>query len=135
MMDADFALKTFARGNTPAMPIVVPVARAKQASPARSRTGSNDSDDRTARSTEPVRHRKILGRQILGSGWEVGHTDLDPVCMQRPIAQRLCLAEFSLRQFGGLTFGRSVDLERALADFTLVSVFAKHIFHEVNDIA
>jgi hypothetical protein len=39
----------------------------------------------------------------LTSGRVIGRLDLDPVGMQRPVAERLRLAKFPLGHFGGLT--------------------------------
>ena len=52
--------------------------------------------------------------------------------MKRPIAKRLCFAEFFLCQFLGVALIFGVDLQRTLTDFRLPAVLAEHILHEPN---
>jgi hypothetical protein len=64
---------------------------------------------------------------------KIGLLDLDSISVQRPVPQRLRLAEFLLRQFRGVAFTRGVDLEGTLANLALATVFAEHVFHKPDD--
>src|SRR6478736_6424864 len=68
-------------------------------------------------------------------GREFGIDNANPICMEEPVLHVLCFTEFYLRQFGGLPPISSLDVDRTLADFSFVPVFAKHIFHKPSDIA
>ncbi|MHC2463671.1 hypothetical protein ACVIHD_002683 [Bradyrhizobium embrapense] len=70
---------------------------------------------------------------LSGSSMQIRRLDPDAIGMQRPVAQRLFLAEFDLGHLGGLTFARGVDLKRALANLALAAIAAKHVLHEMND--
>src|SRR5664279_3572790 len=69
------------------------------------------------------------------SGRKVGGLDMDAVGVQRPVAERLRLAEFLLGQFRGVTLAGGIDFHRTLADFALPAVLAKHVLQEPNDIS
>src|SRR6476660_6457415 len=68
-------------------------------------------------------------------GREFGIDNANPICMEEPVLHVLCFTEFYLRQFGGLPPISSLDVDRTLADFSFVPVFAKYIFHKPSDIA
>ncbi|PJG57223.1 hypothetical protein CVM73_02135 [Bradyrhizobium forestalis] len=59
---------------------------------------------------------------------------MDAIGMQRPVMQRLVLAELCFRPLRGLVLVRGVDLERALTDLALPAVLAEHVLHEPDDI-
>src|SRR5450631_3512854 len=72
---------------------------------------------------------------IRNSGRKIGLSDVNSVGMKRPVAKRLGLAEFFLGQFGSMALTGSVHFQRALTDFGLPAVFAKHVLHEENYIS
>jgi hypothetical protein len=55
--------------------------------------------------------------------------------MEEPILHVLGFTKLYLREFGRTPPAWSLDLDRTLADFSFMTVFAKYIFHKSSDIA
>jgi hypothetical protein len=55
--------------------------------------------------------------------------------MKKPIPHVFGFTKPCLREFGGKSSAWGLDLDRTLADFRFVSVFAEYVFHEPSDIA
>src|SRR3569832_1914145 len=85
---------------------------------------------------QPSRHCRSAAEQRLArSNRKIGRVDPDLIRVERPIAERLLLAEILLGKLHRMILGGRVDLERALADLALPAIFAEHVLHEVDDIA
>jgi hypothetical protein len=61
--------------------------------------------------------------------------NVNPICMKEPILHAFGFTKLCLREFGGKSSAWGLDLDRTLADFPFMSIFAKYIFHEPSDIS
>src|SRR5215212_4598104 len=77
----------------------------------------------------------LLADSFCLFGREFHIRNSNTIGVQDPILHSLALTEFYLGQFGCMCRVGSFDLDRTLADFSFMPVFAKHIFQESSYIA
>jgi hypothetical protein len=78
------------------------------------------------------RIRSRLGQQHFDFHRKLCIGDVNAVCMEWPFLHAFAFTETDHGQICGLQLVCSIDFHRTPADFSFVSVFAKHDFHEPN---
>jgi hypothetical protein len=82
-----------------------------------------------------TKYRNRNGFAAISLRWEFRIGNVNTICMEEPILHVLGFTKLHLRKFRRMPSTWSLDLDRTLADFSFMPVFAKYIFHKSSDIA